>query len=355
MSLALRSITRSSTAPATRRTMALAPRVQLPDGREVVPQHYQTYHHTLASVSAIAAHISLDQHSLLFCHEDQHGIYLQIGLIGRENYEDGNLIRPQKLVYGRKWRIDSDTPDSEIVATAMLAWKKAREHEVRELLQIRVSTRSGKTAHSAALSNHLDIDILRSQESFLSTAEITDETRVEKQTVEASIAATLSQLRFAQRAMQLQTFTRLNADDYLIKLALGPMPLARSLEGDFAEFDAIKITLVLNRDRLAELVYEVMDAFIRHSDRYVEEAFRYHDFARFSRQHGVVQLAQLSLRSRLYQRDMKNARFAQIFRNANFLVDARRAARLGEGALAHQNRAKLRSYSKLTGHLPADY
>ena len=46
--------------------MALAPSLNLPDGRRVVPQHYFVYQQTLASVSALIADIDMDQHSLCF-------------------------------------------------------------------------------------------------------------------------------------------------------------------------------------------------------------------------------------------------------------------------------------------------
>lgn len=72
-------------------------------------------------------------------------MYVQIGLIGRENYERGPAVRRRKLVYGRKWRLDADTPSSEILQTMYLAIQKAREHEVRELLTV-------YDAHSGATS-----------------------------------------------------------------------------------------------------------------------------------------------------------------------------------------------------------
>ncbi len=349
MSLALRSIhtTKAPRPQASRQMMALAPSLNLPDGRRVVPQHYFVYQQTLASVSALIAEIDLDQHSLLFCHEDQHGIYVQIGMIGRENYEDGNQIRPRKLVYGRKWRIDADMPDSEIVATAMLALKKAREHEVRELFQVRPS---GMQRYSAPLSSHQDIEILSMQSEFLKSSKV--ETDAEE--VELPIAQRLATMRFAQRPLRLVSIDRLQSGSLVLQIALGETSLARMQEGDFPEFAGLQFEIVLAANRLHELAYEILEAAIKLSDRYVEEHFQYRGFARFSRQHAVEQIARLSLISRPYAKDMKDARFEQIFRSTNYQTDAGRKARLGSGALAHKNRAKIRRYGQLTGHMPAD-
>ena len=91
-------------------------------------------------------------------------------MIGRENYEDGNQIRPRKLVvYGRKWRIDADMPDSGNRSDGDVGAQKAREHEVRELFQVRPS---GMQRYSAPLSSHQDIEILRMQSEFLKSSKV---------------------------------------------------------------------------------------------------------------------------------------------------------------------------------------
>ncbi|HEX5360673.1 MAG TPA: hypothetical protein VFW49_06230, partial [Fluviicoccus sp.] len=116
--------------------MPQAPAVTLPNGAVAIPQHYLQYRQTADTVRALLADIDFDPHTLLFAAQDANGLYLQAGLVGRENYERGNTLRPRKLVYGRKWRIDADTPTSEVIQTAFLAISKAREHEVRELLTL---------------------------------------------------------------------------------------------------------------------------------------------------------------------------------------------------------------------------
>ena len=82
------------------------------------PQHYRRYKPDIGRPAAHRRRYLLARRNLLFADEDGSGLYLQVGLIGRENYERGSQIRPHKLVYGRKWRIDPDTPTSEVIQTA---------------------------------------------------------------------------------------------------------------------------------------------------------------------------------------------------------------------------------------------
>lgn len=345
MGLPLQSVFSVQTRPA-REAMPDAPIVQLQDGSQVVPQHYLQYEQTPESISSLMQLIDFDEHCLLFCSQDASSMYIQVGLIGRENYERGNVIRPHKLVYGRKWRIDSDTPDAEIVQTALLAIKKAREHEVRELLCLRPQ---GFVSYSAALSNHQDLAVLHAQQQVLQSPSATIET---EETPEAAIESLLKHMLFGQRSILFKALTQTENGDLLINLQLGPAPLARLHEGDFPEYDQLAFSIIVKR--IDQLPYAVMDALIQHSDRFVEEHFYYDGFARFSRELDSFKIGMLSLQSRPYARDMKNARFEQVFRSRNYEVDASRAAKLGEGLLADKNRRKIQAFPQLQGHLPAD-
>lgn len=331
---------------AAREVMPESPRVQLPDGSFVVPQHYQQYAQTPASISAVLEKISFDEHSLLFCGQDASRMYIQVGLIGRENYERGNVIRPHKLVYGRKWSIDADTPDTEIVQTAMLAIKKAREHEVRELLCLRPP---GFMTYSAALSSHQDVDVLQNQGENLKAKATPFEA---EETPQSVVRDQLQQMQFGQRPILLKAFKQRENGDFLIDLEFGQAPLARMHEGDLPEYDRLEFSVIISG--VEQFVYALMDTLIQHSDRYVEEHFQYDGFARFSRTLDPFKIAAISLQTRPYSRDMKNVRFEQVFRSRNYEVDASRAARLGVGPLAEINRRKIRAIPQLQGHLPAD-
>lgn len=338
-------VAQQQTRPA-RETMPHAPRVQLQDGSFVVPQHYMQYAQTPESISDLLARIEFDANTLLFCGQDASSMYLQVGLIGRENYERGNVIRPHKLVYGRRWRIDADTPDAEIVQTALLAIKKAREHEVRELLTLRPE---GYQSMSAALSNHQDLAVLQTQQQFLNASYTAAHSHKDVVTL---IEETLARMQFGQRPIRLIELQASTTGGYIAHLQLGMAPLARHHEGDLAEFEQLALSVMITN--VDELVYVLMDALIRHSDRHVEEHFLFDGFARFSRRINPFNIASLSLQTRPYARDMKDARFDQAFRHRNYEVDASRAARLGGHALGQKNRHKIQAFAPLQGHLPAD-
>lgn len=325
--------------------MPNAPAVTLANGRRCIPQHYRRYYQTLASLQHIAAEISLPDASLLFADEDGAGLYLQVGLIGRENYERGSQIRPHKLVYGRKWRIDRDTPTSEVIQTAFLAVKLARQHEVRELLTLRVSP-GNRT--STPFSTHHDLPLMAENRDLLATRE------AQQPITAALIAGCLEPVRFGQRPIQLEAMLT-HRQRTIIDLRLGMPPLARLQEGDFSEYDNALVSIELTQASRTELLHQLMDALLRESDRQVAEQFRFQGFARFSREIDPFAISQLSLATRPYSRDMADSRFAGIFREQNYQVDASRAPALGEGMLAQQIRSQLDAFPQLAGHMPRGY
>lgn len=329
------------------RVMPLAPQLTLANGQRWIAQHYLRYQHSVESVSALLAQIDFDVHTPLFAGQDANGVYLQVGLIGRENYDRSNTLRAHKLVYGRKWRIDADTPTSEIIQTAFLAIKKAREHEVRELLTVRNG--AGKT--SAAFSNHHDLPLLTQQRDELrATARPAGAANVT-----ATVLAQLATLRFAQRQIELLQVVELAGERVLLDFQLGAAPLARQLEGDFPEFAQLSFSVLLPVAQLHQLPYALMDALIAHSDRHVDETFRFRGFARFSRENAIQAIADLSLQTRPYARDLADAQFEQIFRANNYEVDASRAPALGAGELGRKNRQLIEQYANLLGHMPQGY
>lgn len=325
--------------------MPHAPWVRLPSGMDCIPQHYVTYQHDLASLTEIASRVSFDEHTLVFASQDNKGMYVQIGMIGRENFERGPSVRPRKLVYGRKWRIDSDTPSSEIVQTIYLAIKKAREHEVRELLTIR-EAQTGAT--SAALSNHQDLPLLAQNREWLTKPQkhsATNQRRVQQ---------ILSGLRFAERTLQVSSLHFFGGQAW-VEVVAGSQPEARAEEGDLPEFNDLRLCVRFDPEQPHQLIYELMDALIQHSDRHVDETFCFDGFARFSRRIDPRLVAQLSIASRPYRRDQSNTTFYSGFQKANYETDASRAPQLGQGALAQRNRRLIQAHANLLGHMPRGY
>jgi hypothetical protein len=328
--------------------MPHAPSVELPNGRACIPQHYLLYRQTSQTIAALVADIHFDEHTLLFAGADAQGMYVQVGLIGRENYDHSRRERPQKLVYGRKWRIDPDTPTSEVVQTTFLAIKKAREHEVRELLTLE-DPESGRM--SAPFSSHLDLPLMaHNTELIVQAAESAHSVPQE------NILSALDCVRFGLRKIYVEQVIHRPNGATLVDLKLGALPLAREIEGDLSEFNAFRFSVHLNVWSRSELLYEVMAAMVLRSDRYVEENFSYKGFARFSRNNDPLRIAQLSIATRPNARDAANAQFIPIFKAMNYQVDASRAPALGVGPLAEKNRSLIAAHGpQLAGHMPAGY
>lgn len=326
--------------------MPQAPYVELASGQRVIPQHYLQFEQNLQSLREILSDIDGFPLMLLFADEDDNGLYLQVGMIGRENYERGHTLRPQKLVYGRKWRIDSDTPTSEVIQTAFLAIKKAREHEVRELLTIKEST-TLKT--STPFSTHQDLPLMaNNRDLLLSTEKVV--TKFTQQTIENL----LTQLQFAQRTIHMSDVT-IRENSIIVDINLGAAPLARQREGDMHEYENFSASLVLNSFNPSHFFHALMELFIQHSDAFVAENFSYKGFTRFSRDIHPENIAALSIATRPYARDMRNKRFAQQFRQLNYQTDASRAPAIGTGALADKNRHIINSVNGLLGHMPQGF
>lgn len=326
--------------------------IEISDGQQHLPQHYATYYHTLDSITQILSAITFADDVLLFADHDANGLYLQVGVIGQENYQQENTHYPHKIVYGRKWRIDSDTPTSEIVQTAMLAIQKVREHEIRELLTVRSGDHSKP---SAPLSCHQDIHMLQKAARMQSVSNTNEK---EKPLTEA-LHQTLKTLRFLGRRLiahhiQILDKHRLLADIKLDNRSQGNSSLPTQKMYHLDEFNDFKTSFIIDQQTINTLIYTLLDNFILHSNRFVEEQFAYQGFHRFSRDLDANWIAQQSKKNRPYQKHLHNKKFKNAFENSNFNVDKLRTPSLKGGMLADINRAKLSVYPKLSGHMPSD-
>ena len=327
--------------------MANAPCVSLANGYRFIPQHYLRYQHTAESIQQIISEIDYADNVLLFAAADITGMYVQVGLIGRENYDREHHVRPQKLVYGRKWRINSDTPTSEIIQTAFLAIKKAKEHEVRELLTL-VDKASSKV--STPFSNHLDLPLMTKNKDFLQSRQLkTSELNVRL------VAEFLEGVTFGERQIVVDLVELRRQSQYLVDVSLGELPLARQAEGHKDEFEGATFTLILSDASRAALLYALMDALIAHSDNHVESHFRYQGYQRFSRNNDPEKIAALSIASRPYARDSLNTLFNTGFKKSNYDTDAARVPDIGVGQLAAKNIARIAAFMDLQGHMPLRY
>jgi hypothetical protein len=318
--------------------MPLAPCIRLANGKYCIPQHYLQYAQTVESVSAILNDIEAVADILLFCGQDEFGLYLQAGSVGHDNYKRKGEPGKRRIVYGRRWRIDTYIPSSEVVQTAFLAIKKACEHEVRELLTIH-DPESGRTG--TPFSTHLDLPLMaRFPELVMRKANSVDQ---------AVLETWLQDVRFDGRNIRLDEVAIRRNGNLVIDLVLAGAAPPRLRSGD----EQLTMTIVLRECSEASLVHEMMNALIRHSDRLVDEQFRYRGFARFSQNVDPARLAQLSVVTRSV--GLPDEQFELVRTALNYDTDTRRVPSLGAGKLADRNRHALLQEGELGGHMPVGF
>ncbi|MFJ3366871.1 hypothetical protein [Pseudomonas sp. NPDC086251] len=313
--------------------MPLAPSIELSNGERFIPQHYLQYEQTVQTVSEILNDIEQVDHYLLFCGDDEFGLYLQVGSIGPDNYKD---LTKRRIVYGRKWRIERYTPTSEVIQTAFLALKKAAEHEVREL----VTVRELSSGHDATpFSTHVDLPLMARfpelvMDNLFSLGELPDDW--------------LQGIRFDGRAIRTKDWSTRSNGNAVVDLELDTPVRSKSRSG-FGDFT---LTVVLDKPSKTSLVHGVMNALIAYSDRRIDEMFRYRGFARFSQAVSPLRIGSLSLASR--QSGEGGKQFRAIRAKLSEEVDKRRPPSFGVGALAVRNKRAIRLENALEGHLPIE-
>jgi hypothetical protein len=318
--------------------MPLAPCIELMNGKHCIPQHYLQYEQTVESVSAILNDIEAVSDILLFCGQDDSGLYLQTGSVGPDNYKRKGEAGDRRIVYGRRWRIDTYIPTSEVIQTAFLAIKKACEHEVRELLTVH-DRDSGWTG--TPFSTHLDLPLMaRFPELVMRDASCVKQPLLE---------TWLQGVRFDGREIKVDDVAIRRNGNLIVDLVFAEASSPRVRFG----FEQLPMTIVLREFSEASLVHEIMNALIQRSDRLVDEQFRYRGFARFSQNVDPARLMQLSVVTRT--EGLPDEQFELVRTALNYDTDTRRVPSLGAGMLAHRNRHALRHEGELGGHMPIEF
>jgi len=324
-----------------------APSVTLPNGNLAIPQHYLRFEHHLESIQEIISHISPIPLTPIFADKDEYGCYVQVGIIGEENYDRSNTILPKKIVYGRKWRVEDHTPTSEIIQTAFLAVKKLWEHEIREFFVVKEQN-SNKT--SALFSCHHDLPLMANNGDLIASSINTHQDTQES--AQEDIIQLLKRTTFKHHTFTITEFL-VRRQNTIIDLHLEkPLFPMHKVHGETSRFDNFSTSLVLEQLNPSEFLYGLMDALIAYSDQLIEEGFAYKNFTRFSRQHDPLSIAALSIASRPYAEHMQDQTFASTFQKINYETDTCRVPNIGDGALAEKNRRIIDAVEGLTGHLP---
>jgi len=310
-----------------------APKAALENGMYCVPQHYLVYQHTLNSIEALMLSIEYSTRYPIFVSEENDGIYLQVGIVGIDNYL--NAQQSQKIVYGRKWRVEPNLPTSEIIQTVFLAIKKAREHEVRELFRLTIENKV-----TTPFNNHHDLPMLSNSDESLQSDEMT--------ITWPELQSELDNIRYDQAGFYILNIEQRDANYCLLELEL-----ITDLNTSLPELLENKVVvLVIKKLTLNEVLHHLMDHLVNLSDLHVNENFTYANVARFSRNKSVKSIAMISANTRFLHKKVEQSEFAQQWQQGNYDTDLTRVPQLKPSILVDKIKKSLACFAPLAGIHP---
>lgn len=319
------------------RALPFAPTVCALGKAVVVPQQFMSVSRSLSQLEAILEQIETIDGYLLFAGEIGGSLYLQVGIIGQENYPTGKLTdgaHGSKIVYGRRWLIEESTPTSEVIQTALLAVQKAREHELREKLSIEFD---GAGHRATPFNSHQDAPLMARVKPIVTCAN------------QDSIEQTMSKVRFDERQLILVDVELIDETLRLIRLRLEPEENSARSVG-FPEFDNQDIIVCFNQTHSNVLLHAVTEQLIALSNRFIAEHFRFEGFNRFSHRLNPIAVAKFSYDTR---RPLSISRsFAPYFSSMSYHVDSRKAPRFNSGKLGQYQVKQLDVHRVQLGFLP---
>lgn len=319
-----------------------APKVQLTNGELCIPQHYLLYQHSLESTEQLILDIEYSSRYPVFVSQDPGGIYLQVGVVGYDNYKQ-ITNRQMKIVYGRKWRVEPQLPTSEIIQTAFLAIKKAREHEVRELFRLNC-----QGAITTPFNNHHDLPLMAQQSDIFAGQKAEQEPGgTSTACAHALLTKCLQSVSYDDAKFELQHIEQHRTGLYLADIRLVPGKATQ-----LPEIIEQSLLLQLNSLSVNELVFHLFEKLLSLSDRHVDELFSYRKFNRFSHQLNVFAIAGFSSRLRNNSAIKENASLAAHFQQANYQTDQTRIPVLTRGKLKDKIASTLERLGPIQG-LPA--
>ncbi len=242
-----------------------APRLPLADGTSLVPGQVRQYRLTDRAIQDIVADITLPEGLVAFVGHDPGDAvpYVQIGIIGPDNYPHAARgTNPDKLVYGRRWRVEPSLPDYEVVQTVFAAARDARDHEIREMLVVQ-----GRTPFTG----HVDAASLNAIEQTGTAAPPANPTIA---TLE-DLQALLAQVRYGGDklvALELERRPRTGHLDVVFELA-----------GDDPAAERPVFEARAEGSRASDVLHGIMDELRRSAVRELEETFAYQGDVRFTR------------------------------------------------------------------------
>lgn len=322
--------------------LPFAPQISLDGAKGVVPQQYLMVERSVRNLEVILEKIDFADDYLLFAHQENGVLSIQVGIIGCENYPFNAQQKSEaKVVYGRRWLIEPSTPTSEVVQTALLAIKKAREHELRENIQYIVNQQS-----TTPFNSHMDLPLMKSNPGFFYQGN--DNKDSNDQSLHERVALALKPLKIKSHELHLESVLELGHEQCLIELFI-TQPNDEA-QAHFPELVNRRITLFCEAFNESFFAHQLMDELIKTSDRHIEENFTFDGFARFSQKIHPEKIAKFSYQTRNIKH--KDGRFHQHFSQMSYDVDASKAPTYASGLLGEKQRTKIAKGGVRAGHFP---
>ena len=311
------------------KVMPEAPKILLSNGDYCVPQHYLTYHHTLESVEALICDIEYDPRYIVFAAQELAGIYIQVGVVGHDNYHKKSAQSESelKLLFGRKWRVEPELPTSEIIQSVFLAIKKSREHEVRELFKLTLNQST-----TTPFNTHIDLPLMAE---FYDKNQCTAEPGIEVNT-EQMINDVLEKITYDHSQLSLHDVQQRANGLWLVDINVH-----QTARSTLPEMLDTKLYLMLDELSLNSLSRALMQELIRLSDLHVDKHFSYKAFHRFDPAINIADIADLSQQSRKHE---LVAHFASEFSKTNKQVDLMRIPTVKAGVLAQKHKQIIKQF-----------
>lgn len=322
--------------------LPFAPAVRLQNGVEQVPQQYLQVQRTLANLENILAQITIPKGYLLFAGKESELLYIVVGVVGAENYPPSvQHSKHAKIVYGRRWLIEASTPTSEVVQTAMLAIKKAREHELREQFVVRsnnTSGRQGGSKRATPFNCHQDLPLMAASPHAFDAP---DDTPLDPK----SLRQLLGSMSVDGDALRLIEITPLGAN-HIVSFEVAES----SQHSQFSDLQARPLHAVCDQLTADHVLHRILKSCLTESDRWVEEQVAFKGFKRFSETVSPTAVAEFSVKTRRVE--VSDKRFNNAFSDMSYAVDSAKAPLINAGELGRRQRAQLANYRSLQGYLP---
>ena len=322
--------------------LPFAPQISFGEGLAVVPQQYLNVERNIDNIEAILEKIEFSEDYLLFAHQENGVLSIQVGILGCENYPFTQQQQVEtKIVYGRRWLIEPTTPTSEVVQTALLAIKKAREHELRENIELRLEGQYKTTPFN----NHMDLPLMNSMADSLYSRDCTEHLN-DEQSLLLRTKAMIDLIKLKSFDLKLDSVKAFNDQKHLFELSIS----STKQKVHFPELVGKSIAIICDEFNESVFLHELVNALIKQSDRYIEEHFTFDGFARFSQKVSPQKLAEFSYQTRNIKD--KDPRFHKHFRQMSYEVDASKAPFYAHGALGEKQRQAIIKKSVTGGYLP---